>query len=247
MRTPVSFSVAFAGLCHELPQNQTIMDLAYDFQGQMAIIEALQSEKWQQHRFVPLVGAGSNSRISLPLYAGDGLVVKITPQRYEPRQPMPYVLPPLLNQSVSGQYSDYWLTALPMVQRADITADDVADMAKKLKDVGYGFKEQDDRPDNLGRLPGSDLCIIDQGAVQSLRMVNAPKNATDQWLQHVYDIYGDVYDGQKLRPQTSQTDFDFNPMPSQKTLITLPPTPSALIKHDNGPVARFQRWITPRR
>lgn len=156
MKTPQGFSEIFARLSHELPQNQTVMDLSFDYKGQLGIMETLR--EWRQTNFLPLISVGSNARISLPLYAGDGLIVKITPRRYEPREPLPYALPHFRNTSVDGQYTDYWVTAYPMVDVSSITPDDVVLMKEKLKQADCAFQPQDDRVDNLGRLPNGDVC-----------------------------------------------------------------------------------------
>jgi hypothetical protein len=195
------------------------MDLAFDYNGQMAIIETLAA--WQQRQFVPLVKAGSNSRISLPLYAGDGVVIKVSPSRYEPRSHLPYALPHFKNVEIQGQHANYWLTAYPMVDVSSVEADDVKKLKNIMAESGCCFQPQDDRVDNIGKLPDGNLCVIDRGAIQPVRSGAVSLAQTNDWLDRVSTLYGRSLNDGELAPQSEDTNFQLSPM-KQKIIVLEP-------------------------
>lgn len=214
---PMRLGDAVGRVSMELPTNQAVADLAYDFKGQAVVDGVLAG--WGQQRFVPLIGVHSSSQISLPLYAGDGLVAKVTPARYETAEPRPYVLPPIRRRTVEAGYSDYHVQLFPFVATGSVTVEDVEIMRGKLAEAGYRFSNGDDRPDNLGRMPGGELCVLDGGAVEPLPGHRPRAGDADAWLAKVHEIYGDLYGPDGVKPQSEATSFNKRPARPQLTLL----------------------------
>ncbi|HCI47985.1 MAG TPA: hypothetical protein DFI00_11870 [Rhodospirillaceae bacterium] len=205
-------------LSMEMPHNQAVCDLAYDFRAQKVVGDVL--KEWGQTRFIPLIGVHASAQISLPLYVGNGLVAKITPARFEDRQPKPLVLPAIKGKTVESDYVEYHVQMYPFVATGSLTQTDVEIMRDQLAAVGYRFANGDDRPDNLGRLPGGKLVVLDHGATETMPGKRAKLGDADEWLADIRDIYGDLYGPEGVKPQGPDTSFVKRPAPPQMTLHT---------------------------
>jgi len=213
---PMMLGDAVGRLSMEIPTNQAVSDLAYDFKAQAAVDGVLRS--WGQTRFEPLIGVNSKSQISMPLYAGDGLIAKITPARYEGTALRPYVLPPIQRKTVEAGYTEFHVQMFPFVATGSVTNDDVEIMRDLLDKAGYRFANGDDRPDNLGRMPGGQLCIIDCGAIEPKPGHRPKHDEADEWLARVHETYGPLYGGEGVKRQSEATKFDRRPAPPAMTL-----------------------------
>ncbi|MEM6903102.1 MAG: hypothetical protein AAF556_07675 [Pseudomonadota bacterium] len=206
---PRMFGDVLGQLSMETTSNQAVCDIAYDFKAQNAINAVLLD--WGQSRFIPLIGVNTKSQISIPLYAGDGLVAKITPERMEDATPKPHVLPAIRRKTVEADYVGYYVQMYPLVATGGMTQSHVDYMKKLLGEAGYEFTNGDDRPDNLGRLPGGDLVVLDHGAVRAKPGRRPDPAATDEWLAKVHKIYGPLYGPDGVKPQSAETKFDRSP------------------------------------
>ena len=153
----------------------------------------------------------SSSQISLPLYAGDGLVAKVTPARYEGTKPKPFVLPAIKRQTIQSNYNEYHIQLFPFVSTGTITKADVEHMRRQLDAVGYQFANGDDRPDNLGRLPGGELVVLDYGATEPKPGHRVRVDEADDWLTKIHNLYGPLYGSDGVKPQTEATNFAKRP------------------------------------
>ncbi|MBV6632858.1 MAG: hypothetical protein KI792_07485 [Alphaproteobacteria bacterium] len=196
-------------LSMELATNQAVSDLAYDYRAQKAVEGVLDS--WGQRRFEPLINVNSSAQISIPLYAGDGLVAKVTPARYEDTTPKPFVLPAIQRKTIESDYVEYHVQMFPFVATGGLGKVDVEHMRRQLDEAGYEFANGDDRPDNLGRLPGGELVVVDHGAVQPKRGHRAQPSDANEWLTKVHQIYGPLYGPDGVKPQSEETKFDRRP------------------------------------
>ena len=213
---PIMFADAVGRLSMELPHNQACSDLAYDYKAQNKVDQVLHG--WGQKRFVPLINVNSSSQISLPLYAGDGVVAKVTPARYENKTPKPLVLPAIKARTVESDYVEYHIQLFPFVTTGNIARDEVEVMRKQLDEVGYRFANGDDRPDNLGRLPGGGLVVLDYGATEPKPGHRTRTSDTDEWLKKVHDLYGPLYQEGGVKPQGEATSFVKRPALSMMVL-----------------------------
>ncbi|GAB5389666.1 MAG: hypothetical protein Alpg2KO_26340 [Alphaproteobacteria bacterium] len=202
---PNLFSECFARFQMERPGNQTTISLERDWKAQNAIAAVLKD--WGMSRFIPLAGAGSNCAISMPLYAGDGMVVKITPDGYDSTEDAPGQLPAVRRILVEGDPDTYAVSLWPYVSPAPMGEYAVETMRKRLAEQGFRFANGDDRADNLGQLPDGTLCVLDNGAVQHLpgRQVD-PNQAILDWRAKLAGLYPRLY-GTAFPVTITQTEY----------------------------------------
>lgn len=210
------FADAVGRLSMELPYNQAISDLAYDYKAQNKVDAILRG--WGQRQFSPLINVNSSSQISLPLYAGDGIVAKVTPARFENTTPKPFVLPAIKGQTIESDYVQYHVQLFPFVTTGNISAAEVETMRRQLDEVGYRFANGDDRPDNLGRLPGGELVVLDYGATEPKPGHRPRLGEADEWLRKIHSLYGPLYQEDGVKPQSEATSFVKRPALSTMTL-----------------------------
>jgi hypothetical protein len=175
---------------------------------------------------IPMKGNPGSSRVSLALYAGDGVVVKITDKSeagIADDAVMPGVLPPVSVFDASG----FAVEIYPWIDRHSVMQSDVAQMKKILADVNLKFRPGDDRTDNIGLLPGKDrkLAVLDNDAVTminpALGVLGLDKR---RWEKEVHARFSPLYkmhfpfeDG---RIVSAQPNFDegFSPLISRRAM-----------------------------
>lgn len=208
--TPRSFSDIYA--LHSLmdPNNEAIRKLN-SVQMQVALISTL--GEMGQRKFIPLVHERDRSRISFALYAGDGVVTKVTPEIYMVHEAMPFVVPPFAQKHINND--DAMSGALvienyPYIDTKSVAESDVKAMRALLDAHGMRFREQDDRADNIGRLPDGTLAVLDSNAVMFKEGYDPVKLAQDvqQWQKKIATIYPAFYAQGYSFKQTDKTDFD---------------------------------------
>lgn len=128
----------------------------------MAELQKILDEKLHLHRFTSLVPNARHANTAVVLYAGDGIVVKITDRDFVPEKFMPCQLPPLRRYYVNG----FTVEVFPWLDTHAITPKDVDAMREELKTYGFEFKAGDDRTENLGRLPDGTCAILDGDAIK---------------------------------------------------------------------------------
>ena len=213
---PMMFADAVGRVSMELPHNQATADLAYDYKAQSMVGDVLAG--WGQRRFVPLISVYSSSQISLPLYAGDGLVAKVTPARFENTTPKPFALPAIRSKTIESDYVQYHVQLFPFVTTGNISAEEVEAMRRQLDEVGYRFANGDDRPDNLGRRPGGELVVLDHGATEPKPGHRPRLGEAEAWVNKIHALYGTLYQPDGVKPQRDTTSFVKRPALSTMTL-----------------------------
>lgn len=160
---------------------------------------AAELEKYNAHHFIPLVTTASEANVAIALYAGDGIVMKITkstefsgtrgsiPGAYTA---LPYVLPPITSTNIG----EYTVEMFPWVNTFNITDKDVETLRDDLAKYNLAFHPKDAKPNNIGKMPDGSLVVLDGDAVgikDSSKPV--PTYAINQWQDKVYSDFGPLY------------------------------------------------------
>ncbi|MDX1975164.1 MAG: hypothetical protein SFT92_05760 [Rickettsiales bacterium] len=186
------------------------------------VMRALTEElaKYNMKNFIPLTRATSQSSVAGVLYAGDGIVAKITDKSYLPPniRPMngvytklPGVLPPMISFEKSG----FIVEIYPWIDTKSVGINDVEKMKKYLSSHNLRFQQNDDRIDNVGRLPNGKLAILDANAVEVIDPSQPiDTKAVHEWTAEVYKnfgrLYGDIEKGES-HPKLVGNSPDFTP------------------------------------
>lgn len=190
---PQSFSDIFYLHSISCLGNETVRLLYPDVKAQIQVIDELAQMK--QTKFINLVKHQDDARIAMALYAGDGIVTKITPQGYGPTDPLPFVLPALTRRRVEGteRSGEFIIENFPCLTVSQ-SEQDVKTMRGLLAGCGLVFAEQDDRPGNIGIMPDGSLAILDGNAV---RMGNAERAVVaaqlKTWNDKISHLYPELY------------------------------------------------------
>jgi hypothetical protein len=157
---------------------------------------AAEFEKHNAFQFIPLVTTASEANVAIALYAGDGIVMKITkstefhgtrgaiPGAYTA---LPYVLPPITSTNIG----EYTVEMFPWVNTFNITDRDVETLSHDLAKYNLAFHPKDAKPNNIGKLPDGSLVVLDGDAVGIKdRTKPVPTYAINQWLDKVYSQFG---------------------------------------------------------
>lgn len=159
--------------------------------------------KWNVKKFVPLITRSMEANVAVAMYAGDGIVAKITkatefsgarpmPGVYTP---LPGVLPPIASVNVDG----YVVEVFPWVNTKNIDQRDVEKMSAFLAERNMKFYEKDAKPNNIGKLPNGDLVVLDGNAVTVLdNSKPVPTHATNAWQDLVYKQFTPLYEMKDL-------------------------------------------------
>ena len=215
---PLRFDQIFANYSMTDPTNETVFRLNRDLFTQIEITNILAKEGL--HRFINLA-EGGQAQISLALYAGDGIVVKITPSSSLPVDPLPRVLFPFAKSLVteSEKAGRFVIEKFPCLSVSK-SMQDVADVRADLAKHHLVFASQDDRPNNIGRLADGSLAVLDGDAVRHAPEMgrNSLSAALRDWQTHVSKVYPDLYSGTYLYSQSDKTDFRVRPYKSIPTI-----------------------------
>lgn len=150
------------------------------------------------HKFIPMVTRARDACVAIALYAGDGIVAKITKDTelngLRPKDggftPLPGVLPPIYTEK-SGQYV---VEIFPWIDTKNIDQKCVDEMQAYLAQFNLKMKEKDAKPNNIGRLPDHTLAVLDGNAVERIDK-NKPVDTTGihQWQDKVFSQFGALY------------------------------------------------------
>lgn len=203
---------------HQYPPHATVTALDRDVMAQVAVAQALHD--MGQHRFVSMVNRDDKTGIAVPLYAGDGIVTKITESSHAcGREVFPLVLPPFKERLVrcKDHVGDIAIESFPFVERRSVSEADVGIMRRQLAAYGLGFRDGDDRPDNLGRLPNGSLVVLDGGAVMQTKWDAATNEliarGKREWQDVMLRTYPALYAPGADYSQSDITSFALRPPP----------------------------------
>jgi hypothetical protein len=218
---PESFSHILALYSLAAPDNNTVHWLSHA-QAQITIDKALR--KMGQTKFVNMVNDRDQAAISLALYAGDGVVTKITPVEYASSEKLPLVLPAFRAERVDcgDAIGSFMIQNFPYLDVSSVTQQDVKDMSARLESHGMKFRDGDARPDNIGRLPDGSLAVLDGGAVQlkdgyDRELLHRQAAEWEQKIQALYPMFNGA--GAEFS-QSEKTDFAMAPPKSAAPTVT---------------------------
>lgn len=186
--------------------NESVRRLDVDEQALYKIADVLNERG--QRRFVNLARNSQDARISIPLYAGNGLVFKIIPESYaDSSKTELFKLPAITVDRVDGRDASFLVKSYPWVAGGGVTSQDIESLREKLHSVGLEFNAQDDKPRNIHRLPDKDrtLVCIDED------IYHGKLNNTDlaqAWVEYVHDIFP-IYQRAELPRQDMSQNFSF--------------------------------------
>jgi|GEM_PF-1334178 len=148
-------------------------------------------EKLGMEKFVPMLRSAMHANIAAVMYAGDGIILKVTDTGFLPNKRMPGVLAPLMRYDMQGLAVEFY----PWVDNQSVRSEDVKKMAAELAKHGLKFCANDDRTDNIGKMPSGRLVVLDGNAVEPITPgVMPPQAAVDAWLHDVRKEFGTLYE-----------------------------------------------------
>jgi hypothetical protein len=203
---PRAFVPTFNWVSQALPLNQSVRLLEPDEQAILDINRVLR--EMGQTQFITLARKSTDAMISVPLYAGNGIVIKIIPKGYSSLSHTDFFkLPPISVDSVEGKREEFLIKTYPWLSPRGVTQRNVEDMRTMLTAVGLKFNEQDDQPRNIHRLPDKNgtLTSIDEDIYHG--DISHPE-LSEAWVDYVHSVFP-IYQQRRVPPQNDQTDFSF--------------------------------------
>ena len=203
---PKSFLETFNHLAPSMGLNESVRRLERDYDSLFKVQSLLREMGLRQ--FVPLVKKSADAMISLPLYAGNGIVAKIIPQRYSDiSRSVLFKLPPITVDTVEAEDTDFLIKTYPWISPRGVTRESVENMRQVLADLGLKFNENDDQPRNLHRLPDRNgtLISVDEDIYHGNQLDPV---LSDAWLDYIYSIFP-IYEEGTIPPQNDKTDYSF--------------------------------------
>lgn len=189
------------------PANETVRLLIPEVPAQLQMIQAFAQMK--QTKFVNLVKDQDDARISMALYAGDGIVTKVTPEGYAALEDLPFVMFPFAKRRVEGteRSGSFLIENYPCLTVSQ-SETDVKTMKDILARCGLAFAEQDDRPRNIGILQDGSLAVLDSNAVKvrtndRLALIQQ----CQEWRDRMAQLYPKLYARDYNYQQSAQTDY----------------------------------------
>jgi hypothetical protein len=170
------------------------------------------------HKVVPLMINSTRANIAIVLYAGDGIVAKVTDCRFSgPTNMLPAVLPPLYSANVDG----FSLQLFPWIDRKDVSSADLQDLKKRLQASNLEFREGDSKTDNIGVLPGNTrrTAVLDADAVQPMDNGNQlPPQNICSWEEELAQRFSPLYSSDVKNLVSSNPNFaeNFSPLIAAK-------------------------------
>lgn len=172
-RPEVNLPANFSGELENLVQNQ--LNVVSD-KNPKIIIEKELNDILDNRKYIPLTKNVRQSSIAIAVYAGDGLVAKVTNTTYltpfRPLSGMATTLPRVLAPIITRKVDDYYIEIFPWIDQSKVSYDDVSVLSNELLDMGLAFCNGDARVDNVGRLPDGTLTVLDGNAVQIVEFQN---------------------------------------------------------------------------
>lgn len=230
---PLPFGDVFGRVSMQIPDNRTVRALANAFD-QMKVAKALRD--FGQDRFINLVeGPQAQGAIAITMYAGDGVVTKVTDAGYVGNTMLPFVVPAFASAHVPLELGPgVVIQNFPYLSRS-ATQEHVDLLKGQMKPLGLYFAEQDDRPDNLRLLPDSTPASVDGDAIRVQWNANmaALQPVAKAWQDKIKAIYPVLYAEGFRFQQRDFTDFRLADPPS----MVMP------VQHRETKPAPRNRWF----
>ncbi len=204
-KTPLIASDAFYRATQEMMFNETAFNIKHDPQAVPAIADELR--RMGQRRFINMTSGTQDARVSLVLYAGDGIVTKIMPDSYSGTE-HPYQLPAITSSLVETEDRQYRINTYPYVPSRGETKADVEEYREIMGELGLKIHEGDDTTRNLRRLPDNDgtLVGIDADMFSTMRGgLQFDDELQQAWFDYLAELYPMYEHG--IPRQTSETSF----------------------------------------
>lgn len=203
---PNSFLNTFNQVSRAMTLNATVRSLEYDDNTVMEIQRLLR--EMGQTKFVQMTRRSADAMISVPLYAGNGIVVKIIPQNFADRSTCSlFKLPPISEDTVSGKNTEFLIKTYPWLSPRGVTRASIEEMKRQLGRVGLVFNENEDTPRNIHRLPDrrGTLISVDEDIYHG--RLTMPR-LSQAWVDYVHSIFL-IYQEGRIAPQDDRTDYSF--------------------------------------
>lgn len=226
--TPKSLMEVIDEISAAAPANRTVRKLhELDEHGmdrypeRIIELKKLLDKELHMNQFISLVPNARQANTAVVLYAGDGIVLKITDSSFLPEKFLPCQLPPLRRYYVNG----FTVEAFPWLDTRAITKKDVEAMRTELGTYGFSFSAGDDRPENLGRLPGGECAILDGDAIK-FTLQEREMMDVNRWMYKIFKIFDPLYtaepiNGKEIPLVSDAPDFhlNFHPLVEHKSRI----------------------------
>lgn len=198
-------------------QNTTFQRLERSPDAQTDIINGLKN--LGQTRFINLVQNPLHAKNAIVLYAGDGVVTKITSADYICSYQYPLVVPPFKQIYVKtrGMAGEFVIENFPFLGEANsVPSNAVQSMNDDLIGFGLRFSDQDGRLDNIRVLANGRLAIIDGNAVQDRGDVDAEtrRRQSQDWADMLGEVYPRLYKNKHEFRQSGSTCFSLRSYPA---------------------------------
>lgn len=222
-KNPQSFLKTASWAFGALPLNGTVRVLENDFEAQLKIAQKLKD--LGQSNFIILARKCLDAMETLPLYAGDGVVFKVFPEKRKSQvREHIFTLPAITEDIVESDKDSYVIQSFPYVPKGGVKQEDIELLRQELENVGLEFTSNDGNERNIHRLPDSDGTLVgidpDMVAYVFGNKSHEERAILDrQWKQYIRDLYP-IYNVGAVPRQTENTNFDFisvhDPMKSRK-------------------------------
>lgn len=210
MQPQKSFSEIFAEHAVFDKWNETVERLGRSAAVQIKVIQAISDIN--QSKLIDLVRRPGQARIAMAFYAGDGVILKLSPEDYLPQEQLPFVMPPFWERTIEGTEvtGNFRLQSFPYVEQVSPDSRyEIESLRTLFAQHGITFKKGDDKQDNVGRMPDGTPVVQDGDAVRPTTHAHLiDRRVTDTWLSKVRDTYGALYASGYCHHQSSQTDFN---------------------------------------
>lgn len=182
----------------------------------MAKIGQFLKDKLNAKDFILLSTSFDKSSIAVALYAGDGIVVKITEKSYHEKRIRPHGVPPVYAHEIGN----FQISVFPWVNTENITSADVESLSHIMAKDKLEFIKGDGRPDNVGKLQDGNPVVLDGNAVQFtdpayetdpryMAKVENWKNHMAKSFPHLYSPDHDAYKIDQPLRLRDNPDFTF--------------------------------------
>ncbi len=227
---PKNFFIAFEEACKTLNggdasfTNEAVRTLERDETALWGARESL--KKMGCTHFANLTKNAVESKVSWVTYTGDGIVAKVTPEKYAARFPVDlYEIPPIDQEKIIGRQGNFLVRTYPWIEEEG-SRNDVEVLRTKMDVFGVGFQEGDDRADNIRRIADFDKTrvSIDDDIFCLGKGIGIDKSIKEQWISHVHAVYAPAYEGsiraQRTEPLSASNYEFFSPHAENAHLMT---------------------------
>ena len=222
-----SFSDCFAQAEMELGMNVAVVHLSKSPKTKVEVMRTLAS--LGQHEFINLTRSYNEATISLAMYAGNGIVVKVIPETFLPRTEAIYHLPAILTRRVEAQGDDAYnfsIKAYPWLNGRKVDQNVIENLRSKLNETSLSYTNGDDHVGNIRVLPDQKGTIIgiDSNMYQGNDVEESLVTKWHEYIHRLYPVYDTALEVGNIPAQTEKTDFN---------AMTIHDTNSGLVSFDH--------------